>query len=319
MMGSSIVSSRVLAQLLFVLLSIVCVPVIGQESGDIPDAKRIASKMTTPDRDVFLGLGLTARQQMSSLGKLFAATDIKFDQSHRETWRCNFSDATLRKWESVIARNGDFTFRAGRLSAAEDFRFAEKNGFGFGSGMREEIARSLLRKFDCLSAPFIVKGKLLREFLLSEDIEVLEMLPSEVVNGLAEEGIIFEWTTGTKKAIGKLVWMPDNDYLIRKVHIYVPTEDGLKEILEDAAVDYRLHEGRLLPCRVRRDYGPSRRQEVVVSEFRDAEEDRDYYTAESIGLEKPVGVFSGWLVFACLLMTAFAIAFAGIRYFLAAR
>ncbi len=104
----------------------------------------------------------------------------------------------------------------------------------------------------------------------------------------------------------KFVMMCDGPFSFNAT---APTADQFSiesRTVDDITIDYKEMHGRVLPYLIVEDYANGRVSTSEILEVRDAKLDRDYYTAESLGLKTPRRPIPRWQIWLGLAIVCFA-------------
>ncbi len=280
-----------------VLAVVIVFPLLAATLVGEDDIESLMSRMKRDGIDhdhIFDGLGVEVIGSNSD--KPEQEFNVSYDQLKWNVWRYEYhADIAEGEVDAARMRDRDFLFDGYRIGD-NDYVFRKL-----------KFIKSRSKTFELSHFPFAtmstrIAGNSLHAFLSFEGTEMsfLEDLPHHA--GRPLEGVAFR----NKLVRGLVKWLPEDGYMITEVEMIHNSPEMEGKALSHCFVNYREHEGRLLPIWAEARSGDFSRV-YNITEIGPANPDPHYYTAEAIGLEtppRPVRVWVYWLVAAVVLMLA---------------
>ena len=265
---------------------------------------------TASERDIlFVDLAVDSRQIREKDGEIEKELQFTFNQLDGDVWRSDLRTKVDENSEVqlVTMRDGDFSFNADDHAIGR-FRYGK---LGFDQDVQRKLRSSWRNQFPFAVDAMEICGVPLAKYLSAPGLIATWIPNLPPVNGRRVEGINFEVANQGVTTTGELHWLPDHACLMTHamVMMHMPAtrgRDAVNQKLVNTTIAYREYKDRFLPCRVARTFDNGRTITSEITEIREANSDRNFYTAESIGLETPRQPFARWKIWGLIAVVCLA-------------
>ncbi len=223
-----------------------------------------------------------------------------YSQLSKSVWRCDIEYPDTRR--EVIVRDGGFAFEA-QSSGARNYVFGV---LGFDSRAHSTLFETFQFRNDLIEAPSRIFHVDLVGFLSVPTLVIDSVTHVETsLTGRVAERVA--WHLGAYPpdypldCHGSIIWLPDDGYVVEKTAFFVGHEPPAnpESTGRETTTTYEAREGELFPVSTITREGAVSFQSSLIS-VTAANPDRQFYTAESIGLKTPVNPLV-WRLVWCLL------------------
>ena len=254
----------------------------------VDEVSDLIARVESPDRDLFVGLGVKAKRRVVK-GPRVEEFDVSFDQLTRSTWRVDQDNGEIK---ICHVRNGDMGFKATAKKGDDSYSFSR---IGYGPMIVGKQEKAWYSIFAFLDEPYLLMGYPLKDWLLRETFIVKDLFRHSQ-DGFEIEGIEFERAVGGRKSFGTITWLPNHNYVFKSIDFKEKQTDGTVLQLTNLRIEYKTVSGRTLPYLIVSKPSENVERRIEAVEFIEANDDRRYYTPESIGLESPKRDTPGWII-----------------------
>ncbi len=218
------------------------------------------------------------------VGRYTAKSEFEFSVFSDRKWRFD-RKVDSPSWQGVSARNGNFSFQAGKKSG-DQFVFGH---VGYSETERREVLAGLLFGIQLLEVPITINRDPIDEFLSIPSLSIDSV--TETLSATGEVGEKVAWTitpSGKYKVhlFGEFVWLPENGFLIEESSVTFGKRNDQKLAPIQFVVTYEETPDGLRPVKTQRTQN-NLSVTCELLELTEVEQSDAYYWPESIGLETP--------------------------------
>ena len=299
---------------LLVLASILAADCRAQNQSELSPASHALVKKIRkeqiPTSELFVGLGGEAVKTVTMGDKLERRIEMSFDQLSEVRWRVEVASnqpGTDRPVRLVTAQDNNFAFNS--FNTDDEGHYFHK--LGYDKATQTELRNSWRGNFPFPDSATRIKGLPLGMLMsvTGTTIEKLTDMEPQLGRRVQRAQVrIPAGKTGQAFMDGEIDWFPDDGYLLCRVDLQLAGRS-----IVDEAIQYKVHDGRLVPCAVTREFDNGRVQHIEVTELRAANHDKSFYSAEALGLDtpkKPRPRYSKWLMISCVCLVVGLVIFA---------